>query len=268
MMWQILRDRVLSPSQVWIPSALLVGSASLLMVGGHPLLVLLALFIQGGYAVTGKKSWFFLGLGSVVVASFYFLDQTFWNVGWVFTLLLSLWVSYEMIGEVQGITQQKDLSYKEMEKGVDLWKTRFETLRDKITSDKEVWEGEIEKLEQRIIEKKDEADSLRVLIKISHKETKRAEEVLLNNQGNAPELHYQEQLEELNELRCKYHELELLQSSDQDKIKKLTNKTHELESLLASHQEALKQRQQINESLHTKPAAKPIISLKDLSKKR
>jgi len=312
-MWHVLRDRVLSPTQVWIPSALLAGSAVLLIVGGHPLLVLLALAVQGIYAATGKKGLFLLGASAVVLASFYLLDKTVWNLGWAFTLLISLWVGYEMIGEVQGITSERDLSYKELEKGVDLWKTRFETLRDKIASDKEVWEGELGKLEEIIAEKKDEADSLRVLIQVSHKETKRAEEALLQKQESgasreeleAWKLRYQNQeevlyreiaqvealqkqcmsqektlkevlekkddpvyLEELNDIRCKYHELELLYDSESEKVRKLVDKNGELEVLLASQQEALKQRQQINESLHTKPTAKPVISLRDLAKKR
>ena len=182
----------------------------------------------------------------------YYLQGDFvWNLIWLSTLCIPLVLAYDMTGQMKKRAQTKDLSERELARDVELWRTRFETLREKITSDKEVWEREIDTLNRVVQERKEEADSLRVLIQVSHKETRKAEERFYELTAQTTETSCI--LEELNELRCKHHETELLLEK--------ANKT------LESQQEALRQRQTINESLHTKPATKPTISLKDLVKK-
>ena len=213
-MWQQIRDKLLPEKEgmwpLWLPSALLVLSA---------------------------------------LAGFYLQGDFIWKIIWIATLCIPLILAYEMTGQIKKRVQTKDLSEKELTRDVELWKSRFETLHEKIGGDKEVWEEEMDKLNQVVQDKKEEVDSLRVLIQVSHKETRKAEEQIAEletkqDNGEAVRL-----LEELNELRCTHHETELL----------LEKANHSLEGL--------RQRQTINESLHTKKASKQSISLKDLAGK-
>jgi hypothetical protein len=129
------------------------------------------------FSITGKKNLFLAGffLFMISVTYLFWLD---WNVLWLGSLFLSLYLGYEIIGEVQAIFAKKEVNEMGLTRDVDLWKTRFETLREKIDSDKEVFETEILKQESAVKEKGAEMDSLRVLIGISHKETRRLEEIV------------------------------------------------------------------------------------------
>jgi hypothetical protein len=187
--WYKTQEKICPPGEgkwlVWlvIPPLFLGVSAILAkMYGASVCPVAFALVIQIFYVMTGKKNLFLLGVLGWLGTAIYLGLGDLWNVGYLGTILLSLFLSYEITGQARLIFQGKESQQKELERDVDLWKTRFETLHEKITSDKEVVEGEIEKLEQVIEARKKEIESLRVLIALSHKETRRAEEMLGSQQ--------------------------------------------------------------------------------------
>ncbi len=182
-MWNLLKEKFFPPPETkWlvhlmVPSFFLVVSALVLIVEKSFFqsgLLALTLLIELVYAISGKKSFFITGLLLFAAASAY----CYWmegNIVWTLTLFISLYLAYEITGEVQTIFLQKESLQKELERDVDLWKNRFETIREKIDGDKVIWETEMDKLTAAIEEKKSEIESLRVLISISHKETRRAE---------------------------------------------------------------------------------------------
>lgn len=254
--WNRIREKIFPPPEarwlVWVivPIYFLAASAIVLLVEKSPLhagSIFLALIVHFVYAITGNKSLFLAGFfGFIATVTYLFwLD---WNVAWLATLAISLYLGYEITGRVQTIFQEKETVQNELGQGVELWKSRFETLREKMAQDKEVWEGEISKHEQAVALKKQEMDSLRVLIGISHKETRKAEE----------QIHELRKLKEnsfgldLHDLKTKYEETKLL--------------LEKANQALDAQEEALRNRQTINELLQTKKSSKNPISLKDLAK--
>ena len=182
--WNRIREKLFPPpeskwlSWLIVPACFLVTSALVVLVQTN-LKEAIALFMALGilvlYAITGKKSLFLGGFFAFmgVVTYLFWLE---WNIPWLGTIFLSLYLSYEITGEVQNIFDVKENVEKDLRRDLDLWKSRFETLREKIGEDKQILETEIEKHEQIAIEKQRELESLRVLISISHKETRRAED--------------------------------------------------------------------------------------------
>lgn len=146
--------------------------------------LLFAVVLQMVLAITGRKGLFLLGCVGLGVGVLYMLWQEplIWNMGWAATIFLSLFLGYEMIAPMHSMFQARDAAQKELERDVLLWKSRFETLGEKITSDKELKESELQKLHQVIEQKQKEMEALRVLITLSHKETRRAEALLESQQ--------------------------------------------------------------------------------------
>ena len=254
--WNRIREKLFPPPEarwlVWVvvPIYFLACSAIVLLIEKSPFhagSLFLALAVQFVYAITGNKSLFLAGFfGFIATVTYLFwLD---WNIAWLATLSISLYLGYEITGRVQTLFLEKETVQNELGQGVELWKTRFETLREKMSQDKEVWEGEISKHEQTVDEKKKEMDSLRVLIAISHKETRFAEEQIyelrkLKENSFGLDLH---------DIKAKYEETKLL--------------LEKANQALDAQEEALRNRQTINELLQTKRSSKNPISLKDLSK--
>ncbi len=239
--WNRIRDKIFPPPEakwlVWmvVPVWFLVVSAIVALVEKSPLIALtlfFALVVHVVYAVTGNKRLFLAGFfGFIATVTYLFWPN--WNIAWLATLSISLYLGYEITSRVQTIFQESELGQKELKQGLELWKNRFETLLEKMKQDKEVAEAEIAKYEEALSAKKREMDSLRVLISISHKETRRVEE-------------------QMNDFKVKYNEAEgLLQKANQ---------------ALDAQEEALRNRQTINELLQTKKSGKNPISLKDLAK--
>jgi len=198
----------------------------------HKQAIFCALCLQILLVVCNKRALFLLGLLTYVSAVTYLLflepkENLIWNCGWLFTIFLSLFLCYQIHFEVYEIFENSALKEKDLKRDADLWKSRFETLHEKIVSDKQVVDLEIENLQKVIIEKEREKDCLRLLIQISHKDTRRLEEIEQKHEET----------------------LKLLEKANEN---------------LQAQQEALRQRQTINESLQAKKTSKQPISLKDL----
>ena len=248
MIWNQFREKMFPPPNakwlVWImvPSSLLLLSANLLLFETAAIqagLLSFALLIQIVFALTGRKTVFTLATTALIGATVYFLGISGKSL-WLGTLFIPLYLSYQITSQVLNLFVDLEGKQKELERDSNLWKTRFETLREKIDGDKEVWEREIDQLSETLAEKQLEMERLRVLIHLSHKETR---------QNSIQDRRI---LDELNELRCKHHETELL----------LEKANQELDA----QQGALRGRQTINELLQSKTTVKKPISLKDLAK--
>lgn len=240
--WNQIREKLLPPpdakwlSWLFVPLSSLFFSTYLALSNWtefHKEAIFFALTLEIFLVLFHKKALFLLGLLAYVVGMTCLLlvepkTNLIWNSGWLLTVFLSLFLCYQIHFEVSEIFESSAIKEKDLKRDADLWKSRFETLHEKIVSDKEVVDLEIEKMQAALLEKEKEKDSLRLLIGISHKETRRLEEM---------EIKHEETL-------------------------KLLEKAHDD---LKMQQEALRQRQTINESLQAKKTSKQPISLKDLS---
>ncbi len=182
--WNQVREKLFPPPEskwlAWliVPAYFLATSAIVVLAQTNladAIVLFMALGVLVVYAITGKKSLFLSGFFAFMatVTYLFWLD---WNVPWLGTIFLSLYLGYEITGEVQNIFHVKEIAEKDLRRDAELWQSRFEILREKIEEDKVIWESEIEKRQQAFEDKSKEMDSLRVLIGISHKETRRAEE--------------------------------------------------------------------------------------------
>lgn len=96
----------------------------------------------------------------------------FWNVQY----LTSLFVAQKMILSAKEYILDRVDSLKSLEEDKELWKSRFDTLREKIESDREVWEKEIEVANEEAKEKVAYAESLRRLVETAHTTIRQLEE--------------------------------------------------------------------------------------------
>ncbi len=187
--WYRAQEKICPPGETkwigWLAVPLLfLGVSSVLakMHGSSVCPVAFALALQVLYVVTGRTNLFVLGLLGWLGTVIYLGLGDLWNLGYLGTILISLFLSYEISSQARSVFEGREFQKKELERDVELWKSRFETLHEKITSDKEVVDCEIDKLEKVIEARKKEIESLRVLIALSHRETRRAEEMLGSQQ--------------------------------------------------------------------------------------
>jgi hypothetical protein len=205
--WNQIKEKLLPPPDakwlVWhlVPFSFLFLSIYLAMprwTEFHKEAIFFAALLQIILVAFNKRGLFFLGLlgYTAFVSYLLFLEPSLnriWNSGWLMTLYISLFTCYQINLELSGIFESSALKEKDLQRDVDLWKSRFETLHEKIVSDKEVVDQEIGKYENLIELKQKEADSLRVLISISHKETRRLEETLFHLEKTNQDLHTQQE---------------------------------------------------------------------------
>ncbi len=258
-LWRKLSLRLFFPEErrllIWtlVGPLLLVCSSLVLLSSFAPLQTLLlamgVTLLLTFYFAPEKIAQF--AFGGVIVFSLYCLKAnsekiSFLEVVWTTQYVLSLFIAQKMIFSTKEYLLTTVKSYRAIVSDKELWESRFDTLREKIESDRKVWEIEIEAANNQAEEQVAYAKSLRRLVETAHSTIRQLEQ--------RPVLE-----DEFDQLANLQHGRELLVSSVDSMrlIKEKDQRILELESLLVDtdvhqkHQELEKQ-QQLQQSVEQK----------------
>lgn len=276
------------PQEKWVIFWVLMGpflllcSSILWILSSAPLqavVLMLGIFLMmASYFAPQKIAQISLGL--ILLFTLYCIKgQEFRGVLWSLQLALSLFVIQETIFSAKSYLFSSVKLKKEFEEDAQLWRSRFETLREKIESDREVWEGEIDTANNHAQKQVAYANSLRRLVETAHGQIRMLE---LRNQQLTQEQTFAmsgdpEALERLErENFIKTLEIAALKKKEDPIHEELAlerEKTATLEALLAEarnqlagFENAFEARRSRNQELLTTSQSKP-ITLQSLGKK-
>ncbi len=245
---------------VLVGPILLLFSAIVLLVSSAPLQALIltlaiAVLISSYFAPERIAQMFF---GLVIIFSLYCLQSPSSQVIWTLQIILALYVAQQSIFSTKGFVLSTAKLRKGLEDDNHLWRTRFDTLRDKIASDRQVWESEIELAKGEVEEKVAYAQSLRRLVEAAHSQIRMLEEEEGEEQGLISEMRksFVETIDLSAQLRQKDEKIEELEAV-------LTETKEKLEVLQNAYESRRSRNQELLQTNRDKP-----ITLQSLSRKR
>ncbi len=134
----------------------------------HVILLLLALCTMASFYKVSAK------IGVLLICiNFTFAFALFSSVIsflWLISLVLSLIISLYAINEAKIFSVNEAKKIVDLTKEATLWRSRFETIKEKMLDDKKVVEDEIDRINKELHEKNDYILSLRSLIDVLNKE--------------------------------------------------------------------------------------------------
>lgn len=169
--WVLVGPVFLCSSALVLLASLAPLQALLLFMGS--LLLLVSYFAperiaQLAFVLLALFSLYCLRTSSVLSGWF----GTFWAI----QLILSLYISQQSVLSGKEIIRLRKRQLKELDSDNHLWRSRFETLCEKMESDREVWESEIELERQKSEENVAYMESLRRLIETAHAQIRELEQ--------------------------------------------------------------------------------------------
>lgn len=261
--WKKIRLNLFFPEEkravfwVLVGPILLLFSSIVLLCSFAPLqsliLTLGVVLLITSYFAPERIAQIYLGL--TIIFSLYSLrGQTSMisatELIWTLQFILALYVAQQSIFHTKGFVLSSARLKKGLEDDNDLWRSRFDTLREKIANDRQVWESEIELAKAEVEEKVAYAQSLRRLVETAHSQIRMLEEREPEGQP-------------LDEIRQN-----LVQTIDtMSLLKEKDDRIAQLESRLGEFQNAVESRRSRNQELLQTNRDKP-ITLQSLARKR
>ncbi len=274
--WKKLRVRLFFPEEkravfwVLVGPILLLFSSIVLLSSFAPLksliLTLGVVLLITSYFAPERIAQIYLGL--IIIFSLYSLKNqssliSLTELIWTLQFILALYVAQQSIFHTKGFVLSSARLKKGLEEDNDLWRTRFDTLREKMTNDRQVWESEIELAKSEVEEKIAYAQSLRNLVQTAHSQIRMLED-------QEPKIQEFDQTPLIAEVRQN-----LVQTIDAMMLlKEKDEMIEQLEALLSEARLKLNEFQNVYESRHsrnqellTTSRNKP-ITLQSLARKR
>lgn len=275
LLWNKVRDKVFSEDHHFAFLRFLIAPVCLFLLAtvtqlsSSPFHAVVLLLVTGSFLIIGR---FFIkgalgsifAIGAFSLFAFFTREELFtsWNVLWIVSLVMSLWLFADGLKSFAGVSETLEKNLKDAKESSALWQTRFETLQQKFREEKEKVEslsGEMQLVEEKHLER---VEGLKELIDVttseSAKQIYRVNTLLKEREETAQRMRLLEQevealkqahtdqeesysnkdfvkrLKELNELRQQNYQLEIL-IGEMAKKQKMYEKAHRERAFRSSH---------------------------------